>query len=100
MKRVFVFLTLLIWAAPVRAWWTHEVLTQAAVRALSETMPAFFLAGEEMIAHCSVDPDVAQEKLEVNTHLEDGTDPEHYHDLELLKGHPLPGQAYRAPRPS
>ena len=94
MKKACILLGLLMGAAPVQAWWSHEVLTLAAVQALPETIPAFFRAGEGMIAHCSVDPDVAQEKLKVNELLEDGTDPEHYHDLELLKGRPLPGDRY------
>jgi hypothetical protein len=43
-------------------WWGggHDILTQAAVKALPEELPAFFRAGIRMIAHCSYDPDTAK----------------------------------------
>jgi hypothetical protein len=71
-------------------WWGggHDILTQAAVKALPEELPEFFRSGIRMIAHCSYDPDTAKNRGA--PHLRAAEHPEHYLDLELLKGHPLP----------
>lgn len=71
-------------------WWGggHDIVTQAAVKALPEELPEFFRSGIRMIAHCSYDPDMARNRD--TPLLRAAEHPEHYLDLELLKGHPLP----------
>ena len=71
-------------------WWGggHDIVTQAAVKTLPEELPEFFLSGMRMIAHCSYDPDTARNRD--TPLLRAAEHPEHYLDLELLKGHPLP----------
>ena len=71
-------------------WWGggHDILTQAAVKALPEELPPFFREGESMIAHCSYDPDVSKNRGA--PHLYAAEHSEHYLDFELLQGRPLP----------
>ena len=75
-------------------WWSggHHILTRAAVQALPDDMPEFFRAGERMIAHCSYDPDISKNRG--TPHVNSAEHPEHYLDLELLKGKPLPKSRY------
>jgi hypothetical protein len=81
-------------ASHVSAWFGegHGLLSQAAVRALPESMPAYFRAGADVIAHCSWDPDVFKNRGLPN--LIDSESPEHYIDFEMLKGRDLPAQRY------
>ena len=71
-------------------WWSggHGIMTKAAVQALPDEVPAFFRAGEGMIAHCSYDPDISKNRGA--PHVNNAEHPEHYLDLELLEGKPLP----------
>ncbi len=75
-------------------WWSggHGILTRAAVRALPDEVPAFFQAGEGMIAHCAYEPDISKNRS--TPHLLAAEHPEHYLDLELLQGKPLPKTRY------
>jgi len=93
MKRLIIVLILLV-SAPTWGWWPqgHSILTRAAVRALPQNAPSFLTAGEVMIAHCALDPQIAKSRGTV--HLEKAGHPNHYFDLELLKGETLPASRY------
>jgi len=80
----------LILATPAWAWWGggHDILTQASVKALPEEMPEFFRSAEKMIAHYVYDPDIS--KARGTPHARQAEYGEHYFDVELLKGHPIP----------
>ena len=75
-------------------WWSggHGILTKAAVQALPDDVPAFFRAGEGMIAHCVYDPDISKNRGA--PHVRGAEHPEHYLDLELLQDKPLPKSRY------
>lgn len=93
--RVWLALALLLAArAPASAWWPegHAILTRAAIQAVPKSLPAFFRQGAAAAAHASFDPDLAKNR---NTpSLRDGESPEHYLDLEYLKGKTLPVTRY------
>ena len=88
----------LIWSIPLlilmidstSAWWAggHVILSKAAVHALPDDVPNFFRNSDSMIAHCSADPDIAN-NWNV-PHLRSTQHPNHYLDLELLKDNDLP----------
>ena len=63
-------------------------MTKAAVQALPDEVPEFFRDGKRMIAHCSYDPDISKNRGA--PHVNIAEHPEHYLDLELLQGKPLP----------
>ncbi len=82
---------LLICATPVWAWHGegHELATDLAVEAVATRLPAFFSAGQEVISHCSVDPDLF--KLDVmDETLSSREGPDHYFDLEWFDVNELP----------
>jgi hypothetical protein len=87
-------LALCLLASPLQAWWGkgHGILTEAAVLAQPQEVPAFFRAGAKQIAHMSFDPDVAKNRAA--PHLYDGEFPEHFFDLELLKGADIPDKRH------
>ncbi len=78
----------------VQAWYGpgHDLATKAATAALPAGLPAFFRTGAQTIAHCSADPDLF--RLREQPELRDGEVPEHYFDLELLAGEPVPATRY------
>ena len=80
----------LVLTAPAWAWWSggHDILTQAAIKALPEEMPEFFRAAEKMIAHCAYDPDLSKNRG--TPHAWQAEYGEHYIDVELLGEHPIP----------
>ena len=81
-------------ASPALGWWGdgHAQLSQAAVLALPPEMPAFFRAGGQAVAHASFDPDLFKNRsVPQSAH---GEHSEHYFDLELLGGRPIPHQRY------
>jgi len=80
--------------ASVQAWYGpgHDPATKAATAALPDDLPAFFRTGAETIAHCSADPDLF--RLREQPELRDAEVPEHYFDLELLAGAPVPPTRY------
>ena len=83
-----------LFGQPCQGWWPkgHGILTRAAVYALPEELPAFFRTGSAAIAHYVFDPDVAKNR---GTPLVRGAEhPEHFIDLEYLKGNPLPKGRY------
>jgi hypothetical protein len=55
---------------------------------LPKELPAFFRRGADRLSHCSADPDVFSEKVHPELRAAEG--PQHYVDLELLKGAELP----------
>ena len=91
--RLTVFM--LCWMAlPASAWWGsgHAVLSEAAVRALPDEMPAFFREGARTIAAASIDADLHKNRAVPN--LNQAERPEHFIDMELLEGAELPAQRY------
>lgn len=70
----------------------HYKATEAAIICLPKEMPAFFRSVPAEIASGSMDPDVF--KLDSLSQLRNGEYPEHYMDLELLKGTPIPLRRY------
>jgi len=90
MLRHFHFLLFLL-ATPTWAWHAegHIRATRLAVEVLMDSLPPFFSAGCDTIAHCSVDPDVF--KFDAgNGLLKDDEYPEHFFDLELFTEADLP----------
>ena len=87
-------LLILVSWAPAWAWWGdgHALLTQAAVLALPAGVPAFFRQGGEAMANGAPEPDA--ERNQVLPHLKSAGRGEHFLDLELLGGKPLPEQRY------
>lgn len=83
-------------ATQVGAWWSggHEVIAEAAVAILPDEVPAFFRAAGKQLAHYSVDPD--RWKNPGATNLKGSESPEHFIDLELYQGKPLPTGRYQA----
>lgn len=77
-------------SSPAYAWWGggHAVLTRAAVQAAGDDIPAFMGQGIVTIAHVSLDPDVSKNKGA--PHARDAEYAEHFLDVELLRGQPLP----------
>jgi hypothetical protein len=75
------------------AWWTgaHDILTVAAVQATPE-VPDFFKNGEAFISHMVYDPDVV--KNYGTPSLREAEYGEHFADLELIEGKPLPARRY------
>jgi hypothetical protein len=70
----------------------HHLATQIAVAGLPEEMPAFFRGAGPAMASGSLDPDVF--KVRELPQLRDGEYPEHYFDVELLKGRTVPPLRY------
>jgi len=84
-------LTLLVGGTtPAHAWWPegHSMIARSAVEILPVEMPKWFRSGKAQIAHCAQDPDVQKSRdLPVMTEAEY---PQHFIDIELLAGNPLP----------
>jgi hypothetical protein len=96
MKRLFVFGLLLLTVLPARAWWPkgHSLLSHAAILALpasrgaNESVPDFFRAGWQTIAHTTQDPDVWKNRDA--PHLSDRESSDHYFDWEAFGDLKLP----------
>ena len=71
----------------------HHVATRLAVAAAGERMPVFFREGAATVAHCSLDPDLFTRPIGPEP-LHSAEAPEHYFDLELLKGQTPPATRY------
>ena len=81
-------------AVPAQAWWGdgHGVLTEGAVLALPEEMPAFFRQGGNIASHVVFDPDLFKNRrAPLLSHAENG---EHYFDLEYLGGRAIPAKRF------
>jgi hypothetical protein len=78
------------------AWWVkgHESIAEAAVSRLPESMPAFFRAGGQHLAHFAGDPD--RWKNPDAKFLRAAEAPDHFIDLEDLEGNDLPTDRYKA----
>ena len=87
-------LILLVSWAPVWAWRGdgHALITRAALLALPAQLPAFFRQGGEAMARCAAEPDA--ERNQALPHLKSASRGEHFLDLEMLGGRPLPEQRY------
>jgi len=66
----------------------HYVITDAALDASQDSLPAFFLKQRSTIVHCSCDPDLFKQKW--TPHARSAEGPEHYFDMEYLQGAGLP----------
>ena len=75
---------------PAYAWWTegHECIDRAAVSVLPPDMPEFFRNGADTIVAYSMDPDLWRNRQ--TECLKSSEGPNHFLDLELLEGRPLP----------
>ena len=98
MKRWMVVIVLLLMTTSTSAWWPrgHGILTRAAIETLPNDFPAFIKAGVGMVAHASVDPDVAKNRA--TTSLEKAGHPIHYFNAELVAGKTLPISRYEFER--
>ena len=76
--------------APARAWFPqgHSIVAEAATKSLPADVPGWFRDGAAQIAHCAQDPDV-QKSRDLPFMTEDEY-PQHFFDLEMLQGRPLP----------
>jgi len=81
-------------AAPIGAWHApgHVRATTAAVTALKDKLPAFFVASADIAAGCAVDPDLF--RLRIHPQLRNREAPDHYFDRELVAGWKLPTTRY------
>ncbi len=88
---VAAFILLLITAYQCFAWIAegHACATKHAIELARENLPEFFIKGASAVAHCSGDPDIFKIPLE-SRQLNESESPEHYIDLEMLKGDELP----------
>ncbi len=88
------FMVMGLFPMPSHAWWgnSHGIMTQAAVLAQPQEVPAFFRKSADAVAHMSFDPDIAKNRAASN--LYDSEFPEHYFDLELLKGEEAPDKRH------
>jgi hypothetical protein len=68
----------------------HRQVALDAVAAVSPELPAFFRAGGAAVGHAAIDPDVWRNRD--TPALADREAPEHYLDLELLRGAELPAE--------
>ena len=81
-------------AVPAQAWWGdgHGILTEGAVLALPEDVPAFFRQGGNIASHTVFDPDLFKNRgAPLLSHAEHG---EHYFDLEYLEGRAIPAKRF------
>ncbi|HEU4907112.1 MAG TPA: hypothetical protein VFT19_13510 [Solirubrobacterales bacterium] len=85
-------------AVPGLAWHTegHRRVAEDAVTLLPPEVPRFFREGAATVGHGAVDPDLW--KLDALVELDDGESPEHYLDVENLRGHPWPPTRSQAER--
>jgi hypothetical protein len=71
----------------------HHYIALAAVRSLPPQLPAFFREGHDLVAHCSIDPDLhAEGAIAISR---DADAPNHYIDLEMLGEHSLPATRHQ-----
>ncbi len=91
MKPVTLFAFIVLIQCPTAHAWHdegHVYAALAAVESLPDDVPAFFREGAATVAHGSVDPDVI--RLDAVPQLRDTDAPDHFIDLEYLRGNPLP----------
>ncbi len=91
----FAATTALIAAADAGAWHGrgHHVATTLAVHAAADRLPRFFLPAARRVAHCALDPDLFTRPIAPPS-LHRSEAPEHYFDVELLGGAPVPAGRY------
>lgn len=84
----------LISAFAAQGWYAkgHDVATRTTAASLPADAPAFFVQGVDTMANCSGDPDLFA--LRIVPQLRDQEGPEHYLDVEMLKGETLPALRY------
>lgn len=94
MKHWMMAVIVLFMTTSASAWWPrgHGLMTRAAIETLPDDFPAFVKAGVGMVAHASVDPDVAKNRA--TTSLEKAVHPIHYFNAELVDGKTLPLSRY------
>lgn len=86
----------LLLATPARAWHqdTHRMVVRLAPGVAGEALPAFFREGRAALEGAVSDPDLFCER--VQPELRSAERPEHYFDVELIAGHPVPATRYEA----
>ncbi|MGA2266468.1 MAG: hypothetical protein ABSH10_08580 [Phycisphaerae bacterium] len=89
------FLTLLVLAAAAYGWHRHGhvLASRAAVDVAGPQLPAFFAAGTDTIANVSLDNDAFTRPI-APAQLHEAEAPEHFFDIELLGGQPVPPSRY------
>lgn len=77
-------------AASARAWHHegHQRIARAAIASLPQDVPAFLRQAGPVVAITSVDPDLVRDQA--LPQVKDAEGPDHYLDLEILQGRPLP----------
>ena len=71
----------------------HELAASAAIIAAGKELPEFFTSGKAVIINCSNDPDAFTKPIAPPA-LHDAEASEHYFDIELLGGEPIPPTRY------
>lgn len=91
-------LVLVVTTSPALAWHTegHRRVAEDAVTLLPPEVPRFFRDGAATVGHGAVDPDLW--KLDALGALDDGESPEHYLDVENLRGRAWPATRSEAER--
>jgi hypothetical protein len=95
-KRTTVLLAgLLVWVAAAEGWHRHghDLSSRAALELAGPQLPDFFAAGADTIAHVSLDNDAFTRPI-APSELHEAESPEHFFDLELLGGQPVPPSRY------
>jgi endonuclease/exonuclease/phosphatase family metal-dependent hydrolase len=89
-------LSLLTLSAPAAAWHGsgHSLATRKALTLLDGRVPEFLtVESAPLVAHASLDPDLFTRPIG-SDRLHEATAAEHYFDLEVLDGAPVPPQRY------
>jgi len=96
-KRILALGVLLVLLEPpaAHAWHGkgHHVATTLALEVAGKDLPEFFRAGAAVVAHCSLDPDLFTRPIGPDA-VHAAEAPEHYFDVELLKGAAPPRTRY------
>ena len=71
----------------------HDLAARSAVRAARSELPAFFVAGAGTVAHCALDPDLFTRPIGPEP-LNSTEGPEHFFDVEMLRGAKPPASRY------
>ncbi len=94
-RTTVVLVVLLGWVAAAEGWHRHghDLASRAALELAGPQLPAFFAAGAGVIAHVSLDNDAFTRPI-APRELHEAESPEHYFDMELLEGQPVPPTRY------
>lgn len=85
----------LCWTAFQASGWHaggHKNSTSLAIKAIEDRLPEFFIEGKETIYHFTADPDLLRPRQ--LPQLRNAEGPEHYFDVELIRGEDIPDTRY------